>query len=113
MSAWVLGLALAAGYLVNKNVTMQTRLEEKVHEFNQTSLPADPGPQTATIRAVQRTVPLEEKFQDVNLARLSTQRVQEIGDAADRALAQVEAYEQPTSYPEIQGVYLLRDNYGA
>ena len=112
MSAWVLGLALAAGYLVNKNLVMQTRLQEKVHEFNESAAPADPGPQTATIRAVQRAVPLEEKFQDVNLARLSTQRVQEIGDAADRASAAVASYEQPASYPEIQGVYLLRDNYG-
>tara|TARA_Y100000768_G_scaffold36748_1_gene24012 strand:- start:924 stop:1262 length:339 start_codon:yes stop_codon:yes gene_type:complete len=111
MSAWVLALALSAGYLMNKNMIMQTRLEEKVHEFNQSAAPADPGPATATIRAVQRTVPLEEKYQDVNLARLSNQRVQEIGAASDQASAAVAAYESQ-SLPEIQGVYLVRDNYG-
>ena len=112
MSAWILGLALAAGYVVNKNLVLQTRLDEKAHEFNQSAAPADPGPQSATIRAVQRAVPLEEKYQDVNLARLSKQRVQEIGAETDRASAEVQEYEQAPVPFQMQGVSFVRDNYG-
>lgn len=109
MSAWVLGLALAAGYLVNKNITMQNRLAEKAHEFQQNAQPATPLP-SSEIRQVQRTVPLEEKFQDVNLAKLGKQRVQEIGAASDRASAEVASFEAAPF--EIQGVYLRHDNFG-
>ena len=51
-------LALGAGYLINKNLVMQNRLQEKVHEYNSAALPADPGPPTSEIRKVQRTVHL-------------------------------------------------------
>ena len=40
MSAWVVGLGLAAGYLVNKNVVLKNQLDESVEEFNSAARPS-------------------------------------------------------------------------
>lgn len=104
-------LALGAGYLINKNLVMQNRLQEKVHEYNSATLPADPGPPTSEIRKVQRTVHLAENYRDVNVEKLPSEQVRALGEGAALAQAEVSAYESAgVSLNPIQGVYLIRGN---
>ena len=52
MSAWIVALALSAGYLVNKNLQVKDRLEQAATKFNSAAQPADPGPTSQQIRSV-------------------------------------------------------------
>ena len=107
MSAWVIGLGIAAGYLINKNVHMQKRLTESVQEFQESAKPAEPGPQSKEIRAVQRSVPASERYESLNLQDLDRTDVDALVKMKDAAAQEVLQYEAPT-LPEIQGVYLQR-----
>jgi hypothetical protein len=111
MSAWVIGLGLSAGYLINKNLQMSSRLEESMQEFQEAAQPADPGPPTSEIRQVQRTVPMADQYQDLNMQDLGRQEVKAITAAREGAAAAVQRYEAPV-LPEIEGVYLQFDNHG-
>lgn len=112
MSAWVLGLLLSAGYLMQKKFQMEDKLGEKAAEWQKNAKPAEGGVTSAEVRQINATVHLPDKYQDVNAERLSSQQVREIGDGADRAFQQVQAYEASPVPQEIQGVYLVRDNFG-
>lgn len=107
MSAWVIGLGIAAGYLINKNIFMHQRLKESVHEFQESAKPAQPGPASKEIRAVQRSVPASERYDSLNLQDLDRKDVDALIKYKENAAAEVIAYEAPT-LPEIQGVYLQR-----
>lgn len=104
MSAWVVALGLAAGYLVNKNMQIGQQLEQKVKTYNDTAEPANPGPTTQAIRAVQRTVPEADKYQDLNMQDLSAKDVRFLTQAREAAHQEVATYE--AGPPPIQGVYL-------
>ena len=106
MSAWVIALGLGAGYLINKNLTMGSRLKEKAHEYK-----AKPSAETEEIREVQRAVPIADKYQDMNLQDLSKQKAEAIAREREAAHQRVAAYEAP-ALPEIQGVYLAFDSHG-
>ena len=43
MSAWIVGLAIAAGYLINKNLTVQSRLTQAEAEYQGAAKPATGG----------------------------------------------------------------------
>jgi len=105
MSAWVLALGLSAGYLINKKMHMKTRIEESITKFN------DDGA-TSEIRAVQRTVPLADKYQDMNLQDLSSQDTQSIVTEQERAASQVAEFENQHALPTIEGVFLSYDRHG-
>ena len=104
MSAWVIALGLSAGYLINKQMQMGQRLDEKIHEHHSRAQPAEPGPETAEIRKVQRTVPDADKYQDINTPELPRERVRELAGYREAAHQEVAAYE--TGPPPIQGVWL-------
>ena len=87
MSAWVIGLGIAAGYLINKNVHMQKRLTESVQEFQESAKPAEPGPQSKEIRAVQRSVPASERYESLNLQDLDRKDVDALVNMKDAAVA--------------------------
>ena len=110
MSAWVIALGLGAGYLINKNLQMEGRLQESVKAFNSAARPASPGPRSEEIRNVQRRVPDSERLQDINVQDLPREQVQRLASYREAARGDVEAWE---SGPEpIQGVFLVYDNHG-
>ena len=105
MSVWLVGLTLGAGYLMNKKITMMQNVEEKVHEFNSGVGAAVPGPATATIRQVQRTLPQSDVQQGIN-EKAPVARQKYIKAAQEAEHQAVGAYESASQLPEIQGVYL-------
>lgn len=108
MSAWVIALGLGAGYLINKNLQIARQIETSVAEYQSTAKPAE-GLSSAEVRQVQRTVPVADRYEDMNLQDLSRADAQGLVEARERAHQEVAAYE---SGPAIQGVYLVYDNRG-
>lgn len=106
MSAWVIALGLSAGYLINKQLHMTQRLDEKIKEHHSRAQPATPLA-TEEIRKVQRTVPDSEKYQDMNVQELPTAEIKKLTTAREAAHQEVAAYE--AGPPPIQGVWL---NFG-
>ena len=83
---------------------MNQRLSEKVAEFQSAAQPAHPGPETAEIRQVQRTVPDADKYQDINVPELPAQRVRELAGHREAAHQEMMNYEAGPA--PIQGVWL-------
>lgn len=110
MSAWVVALGLSAGYLINKNVQMRSRLHESMTKSNAAAHPATDGPPTAEIRKVQATVPIADRYQDMNLQDLSTKTAADLVARREAAHQEVAQYEQ--GLPQIEGVYLSFDRHG-
>lgn len=104
MSAWVIALGLSAGYLMNKQLQLGQRLEEKIHEHHSRAQPANPGPKTEEIRNVQRQVPDAVKYQDMNVTQLPTERVNELVAKREALHQEMVAYE--AGPPPIEGVWL-------
>ena len=117
MSAWVVLLALSAGYLVNKNLQMKDTLEQASTKFEGAAEPASPGPTSKDIRSTLANPDLATgksggKYDDFNQGSgTSRAGMNQILDVQRSAVKDVEAYEAP-ALPEIQGVMMLRDNYG-
>lgn len=109
MSAWVVALGLSAGYLINKNLVMGSRLAESITTFNSAAKPATDGPPTREIRRVQRTLPDADKYQDMNLQDLASNDVKELTQVQAAAHQAVSAYESFEASPQIEGVYLHFD----
>ena len=108
MSAWMIALGLSAGYLINKNLTMTARIPENVAVHQSAAKPATDGPPTQEIRKVQRTIPLSDRYQDMNLQDLPKRQADALAQNQDDAHREVAQYEAPV-IPEIQGVYLHFD----
>ncbi len=109
MSAWVIALGLGAGYLINKNLQIASRLETSVAEFEQAAKPAE-GLTSQEVRQVQRTVPIGDRYQDMNLQDLSSADAKALVQERERAHQEVQEYEAGPA--PIQGVYLVYDNRG-
>ena len=101
MSAWVIALGLSAGYLMNKQVQMGQRLDEKILDHHSRAAPANPGPPTAEIRRVQRQQCVE---QDINVQELPAKDVKSIAAAQEAKHQEVAAFEAGPA--PIQGVWL-------
>ena len=67
--------------------------------------PATDGPPTETIREVQRSIPLADKYQDMNAQDLTRREMDRLAGLQEARHQEVAAYEAP-SLPEISGVYL-------
>ena len=111
-SIWLIGLGLAAGYLMQQKRQIVGKLDAAAKEFNQAASAADPGPQTDEIRAVQRTVPDADVNDSMNMQDLTRSDAQRIRMERDRAAMEVVQYETATAPPPIEGVYLHFDNHG-
>jgi hypothetical protein len=109
MSAWVVGLGLAAGYLINKNVAIVSRLDESVTEFNSAAKPATGGVTSAEVRnAWKRTDHV--KYADMNTG-LPKKQMDALAKNEERAASEVEQFEQGSPAP-ILGVMLHYDRLG-
>tara|TARA_R100000951_G_scaffold115508_1_gene123806 strand:+ start:1532 stop:1864 length:333 start_codon:yes stop_codon:yes gene_type:complete len=109
MSAWVVGLALAAGYLINKNIQVRSRLETSKAEYNTVAKPATGSVTTGEIRTAWANTDFT-RYGD--MSEDLTQRQKDALDA--KVVAQQEAVEQydASEVPSIQGVLLTYDRLG-
>lgn len=109
MSTWVVGLALAAGYLINKNIQVRGKLEDSKAEYHSTAKPATGGVTTSEVRSAWANTDFT-RYGD--MSEDLTQSQKESLDA--RVVAQKEAVEQydASTVPSIQGVLLTFDRFG-
>ena len=109
MSAWVVGLALAAGYLINKNIQVRGRIEDAKAEYNSAAKPATGSVTTSEVRAAWASTDFT-RYGD-----MSEDLTQKQKDSLDsRVAAQQQAVEQydASVAPSIQGVLLTYDRLG-
>jgi|TARA_Y100000389_G_scaffold200801_1_gene242026 polyhydroxyalkanoate synthesis regulator phasin len=111
MSAWVVGLGLAAGYLVNKNVVLKNQLAESVQEFNSAARPATGGVTSEEVRATHRRVDDHVKYGDMNAA-LSKKRMDKLYSDEQAAARDAEQFDAAQGPAQIQGVLLSFDSLG-
>ena len=109
MSAWVIALGLSAGYLINKNLAMASRLQESVTAYQEQADP-DPELSSSEIRKVQRRVPDADRYDSMNLQDLPAEDVRHLQAERERAHAEVQEFE--AGPPPIEGVYLVFDRGG-
>ena len=99
MSAWILGLALSAGYLMNKKLHVNAGLHDAIAKFNSAALPADSnGATTAEVRKAWANTDgarMGDVADDLNasqrldLEQKMAQQQQEV-DAFDGSAAQIQ-----------------------
>jgi len=111
MSAWVVGLGLAAGYLVNKNVVLKNQLDESVEEFNSAARPATGGVTSSEVRATHRRVDDHTIYGDMNAA-LPKKRMDELRSRQLAASEETEQFDAAQGPAAIQGVLLSFDSLG-
>lgn len=104
MSVYIVGLALAAGYLVNKNINTRV-LDNAEAEYNDATASSG-GATTAELRAAWKNTS-DTRFLDMAEDVSETRKLaMDAGVAKERRA--VEAYEA-SSLPQIQGVVLSFD----
>lgn len=108
MSAWGIGLALGAAYLVNKKFHLDGRLQQAVAEFEGAADPATDGVTSAEIRASHRQPATRSEVYNQKLPK-EERNILEAKAAA--AAQEVKAFDG-TSTTEIEGVYLQMATFG-
>lgn len=109
---WVVAVAVAAAYLINKKLQAEHQMEQAVTDYNAAANPDDCLP-SSEIRRVQRTADNATLQSDYNMGDLDTSDVQKLNAAQLGAYEGVRAYEANPRLQEIEGVYLTRDGFGA
>lgn len=108
MSAWVLGLALGAGYLINKNLSHQGILDKAEQKYNSAAEPSTDGATSAEVRTAWANTDFA-RFGDMQ-EDLPKEQKRALAQRVDSHRASVEAYDNPPgSVAEIQGVLLTFD----
>lgn len=111
MSAWVVGLAIAAGYLINKNLTVQSRLTQAEAEYQGAAKPATGGVTSAEVRQAWKNTDYDT-YGDFNVDWSQQEKDRVV--AREQQVAQsVQSYdEHAEALPQIQGVMLTFDRLG-
>jgi uncharacterized protein involved in exopolysaccharide biosynthesis len=110
-AAWVLGLALAAGYLINKNVQVSSQLKNSIAEYQNAAEPSTDGATSAEVRKAWANTDFT-RYGDMAEELRSSQKVA-LDSRVELQRAQVEQFETahvPSS--SIQGVMLTFDGSG-
>lgn len=111
MSAWILGLAIGAGYLINKNLAVQNRLNDAESEYNSAAKPATGGVTSQEVRTAWRNTDFST-FGDFNADWSQLEKNRVVAKEAEAAGA-VQAYESGVgALPQIEGVMLTFDRLG-
>lgn len=110
MSAWIVGLALAAGYLINKNLNVRAKLEDATAEYNKAAKPATDGVTSSEVRQAWRNTDFT-RFGDMSEDLAESQKLELDRKVQSQKLA-VEQYDASTVQP-IQGVLMTYDRLGA
>ena len=111
MSGWIVALGLAAGYLINKNVTIKNQLHESVEKFQSGARPATGGVTSAEVRTAHKRTD-HVKYGDMN-TDLPREQMDSLHSAQMAAASQAEQFDAGPSPPQIQGVMLHYDRLGA
>ena len=104
MAAWVLGLGLAAGYLINKNLAVRARLEDAEAEYRDVHVESTGGATSAEVRKAWRNTD-HTRFGEMaeDLPESEKQKIDRLTRAQQSAAEQFDAAE---ALPSIQGVWL-------
>ena len=105
MSAWVVFVGLGAAYLINKQLQMQSVLQEAINEEEHAQ-----HQDVTEIKKAQARYPEDERFLNMNRRDLSRKDTQFLVDEWDRAKAEVQQYEAGPA--PIQGVFFVPDARG-
>ena len=109
-SVWVIGLGLAAGYLINKNLAIQGQLESSVAEYQSAAKPATGGVTSEEVRnAWKRTDYV--KYGDMN-TDLSRSEMDKLVKMESTAASEVEMYDSSGAPARIEGVLMHFDGLG-
>ena len=107
MSAWVIGLGVAAGYLVNKNQMVVSRIDNAVAHYSGGDKRESTGGSSSVEIDKAKLIPLNHAIgcDDINNL-ISGGDVKKIESAMTSNAAEVRAYDSAASPPEIIGVML-------
>ena len=103
MSAWIVGLALAAGYLINKNIQIKGTLQNAEAKFNSAANPSTNGTTSSEVRKAWTNV---DNYSDMN-SDLTLSAKQALHEKAEQQRNLVESYEAGPS--SIEGVLMTFD----
>jgi hypothetical protein len=109
MSAWIVGLGLAAGYLINKNIAVRARLDDATAEYNKAAKPATGGVTSAEVRKAWRNTDFT-RYGDMSEDLAQSQKM-ELDRKVQDQQSVVEQYDA-SSVPPIQGVLMTYDRLG-
>ena len=106
MSAWVIGLGISIGYLLNKNHKLTSRIQDAVAGYeNEHSANGTTGGSTAAEIKQVKNIPSSVSCADIS-ALLNGGDVAKITSAQEAANASVLSFDNPGSAPVITGVML-------
>ena len=106
MSAWVIGLGISIGYLMNKNHKLTSRIEDAVAGYeNEHSANGTTGGSTSVEIKQVKNITSSVNCADIN-ALLNGGDVSKITSAQEAASASVLSFDNPGSTPVITGVML-------
>ena len=108
MSGWLIGLALGAGYLVNKNMAFKGQLDASVAKFQSAVNPATDGVTSAEVRSAHKRTD-HVKYGDMN-SDISTLQKERLEKNQTLAASEVEAFEMGSE--PIVGVLMQFDKLG-
>lgn len=103
MSVWIVGLAVAAGYLINKNLHLPGQLEMSEREYNSQAEPSTDGATSAEVRKAWANTDFT-KYGDFNESIPKSEQ-KKIDRQVVNQVEKVEAYDAP-ALPNIQGVLM-------
>lgn len=112
MSAWIIGLAISAGYLINKNLAVQSRLTEAEAEYNSAAKPATGGVTSAEVRTAWKNTDFST-FGDFNSDWSQSEKRKVVAREA-AAAESVQTFESGAGgvLPQIEGVLMTFDRLG-
>lgn len=107
MSAWVIGLGVAVGYLVNKNQKVVSRIDDAVALYSGGDVRESTGGSSTVEIDKAKLIPLHHALgcDDINNL-IDGGDVKKITSAMSSNAAEVRAYDSAPSPPEIIGVML-------
>ena len=108
MSAWIVGLAIAAGYLINKQAQIQNAVSRAEAEYQGAAKPSTTGVTSSEVRAAWKNTNYST-YGDFN-SDLSQAEKDHLVAGEHAASEAVQAYDG--TLPQIQGVMLTFDRYG-
>ena len=104
-AAWVLFVGIGAGYLINKQLSMASAIQESINMDRDGE-----HPDVTEIRKVQQAFPTDERYLNMNRRDLSRKDTQFLVDEWDKAKAEVAQFEAGPA--PIQGVFFVPDARG-
>ena len=103
MSAWVLGLALSAGYLINRNLQIHRRLETATQQYQNAAAPATGGVTTEEVRTAWKDT-VGTKI-DTMAEELTSSQKALLHERVQQQRQVVDQFDAPST-PQIEGVML-------